>query len=78
MGASIADAADGSGNHILTLRGTDFVSGSMVQWNGTSLTTGYVSPWKLSTVITGTDYTSLPATATVRNPAGTSAGFLLR
>jgi hypothetical protein len=53
--ASILDAGDGSGNHILTLTGTDFVSASTVQWNATSLTTTYVSLWEISAVLTASD-----------------------
>ena len=51
-GSTIAVAADGSGNHVLTLTGTDFVAGSTVQWNGAGLTTNYVSPWQISATIT--------------------------
>jgi hypothetical protein len=76
-GGSIAVAAGSSGSHVLTLTGTDFVTGSTVEWSGTSLTTTYVSPWQISTVITASDYSSLPAKVTVKNPAGTSPGFEL-
>jgi Pro-kumamolisin, activation domain/MBG domain (YGX type)/Bacterial Ig-like domain (group 3) len=76
-GGSISDAADGVGNHVLSLTGTDFVAGSVVKWNGVSLTTSYVSPWQATAVVvTASD--SLPAVVTVVNPAGTSAGFTLR
>lgn len=76
--ASVLDAANGSGTYVVALTGTDFVSSSTVQWNGASLTTTYVSPRQVSAVITASDFTSLPATVTVVNPAGTSAGFELQ
>jgi hypothetical protein len=77
-GGSIAVAASGSGSHLLTLTGTDFVTGSTVDWNGASLKTTYVSPWQISAAITASDYRSLPAVVTVKNPAGNSPGFELR
>ena len=76
-GSSIAVAADGSGNHAMTLTGTDFGSASVVEWNGTSLATSYVSPWALEATVTATDFATRPATLTVNNPAGTSTGFEL-
>jgi uncharacterized protein (TIGR03437 family) len=76
-GASLAVVPDGSGNYVLTLTGTDFVSGSTVQWNGTSLTTNYVSPWQISATVTASELSARPATITVNNPAGTSASFTL-
>jgi uncharacterized repeat protein (TIGR03803 family) len=76
-GGSIAGAADGSGDYVLTLTGNDFVTSSTVEWNSASLTTTYVSPWQISAVITASDYGSLPAKVTVKNPAGTSPSFEL-
>jgi sugar lactone lactonase YvrE len=78
-GASVANAADGSGNHTLSLTGTGLVPGSTVLWNGVSLaTTVYVSPWEISAVVTSSDYGSLPAVVTVENPSGAlSAGVQL-
>jgi hypothetical protein len=75
---SISDTADGSGNHTLTLTGTDFVSGSTVNWNGAGLLTTYVSPWQIGATLPAADSGSA-ATVTVVNPApgGTSAGFVL-
>jgi hypothetical protein len=37
--SSIALTADGSGNHLLTLTGTDFIAAAIFRWNGASLTT---------------------------------------
>lgn len=73
-GGSVSLAADGSGNHLLTLSGTDFLLSSVVQWNGASLTTYYISPWEISALLPASDY-GTPGTATVMNPGGTSAGF---
>jgi hypothetical protein len=77
-GASISDAVDGSGNHLLTLMGTDFVSGSIVEWNGSELATTYVSPWQITATLPAPDFGSA-TTLTVVNPApgGTSTGFEL-
>jgi hypothetical protein len=76
-GGSIAVAAGSSGSHALALTGTDFVTSSTVEWNGASVTTTYASPWQISAVVTSSQYASLPAKVTVKNPAGTSAGFEL-
>jgi hypothetical protein len=76
--SALAVAADGGGNHVLTVTGTDLVSGSVVQWNGADLTTNYLSPWQVSATITASDYAALPAAITVNNPAGTSAVFELQ
>jgi hypothetical protein len=75
-GASISNATDGGGNHMLTLTGTDFVSGSTVDWNGAGLVTTYLSPWTITATLPAADFGSA-ATVTVVNPAGTSAGFEL-
>ena len=80
-GAVISAAADGSGNHVLSLTGSNFISSSSVNWTGLSLLTTYISPWELTATITAAQYTFLattPATVTVVNPAGTSAGFQLQ
>ena len=74
-GSTLGLAADGSGNYVLTVTGTDFLSGSVAQWNGAGLTTDYVSPWQVSATITALDYAALPAAITVNNPSGTSAMF---
>ena len=76
-GGAISTAADGSGNHALTLLGTNFVSNSNVVWNGASLMTTYVSPWQISAVVTASNFTIQPVTVKVENPAGVSAGLEL-
>lgn len=78
QGSSIFNAADGTGNHVLSLTGSDFVPASTVQWNGTNLATSYVSPWQATATITTSEYTARPAAVTVNNPAGLSPVFELR
>jgi hypothetical protein len=62
---------------MLALTGSNFVSGSIVKWNGSSLTTTYVSPWQIAAVVTASEYLSRPAGLTVTNPAGVSSVFTL-
>ena len=77
-GLSPASVAAGSSTFTLTVNGTGFVPGSVVQWNGSSRTTAYVSPTQLTASIIASDVASAgAATVTVWNPApggGTSAG----
>ncbi len=75
---TVVDAANGSGNYVVSLTGTDFVSGSAVQWNGTSLTASDVSPWQISEAITAAELAAQPAVIMVNNPSGTSTAFELR
>jgi hypothetical protein len=54
----------------LTVNGTGFVSGSTVNWNGSSRTTTYVSATQLTAAITAADIaTAGTASVTVANPA---------
>ncbi|PSH03830.1 MAG: hypothetical protein CXZ00_09595 [Acidobacteria bacterium] len=76
-GASIFSASDGSGNHVLAVRGTNFTAGSAVMWNGSARTSTYVRPEIISATITATDFLTRPASVTVGNQAGTSPGFQL-
>lgn len=57
-------AAPGGPAFTLIVTGTGFVSGSVVDWNGSARTTTFVSASKLTAAITATDIAS-PATATV-------------
>jgi hypothetical protein len=77
-GGSISVAAGGSGDYTLTLTGAGFVTGSVADWNGASVTTRYVSPWRVSAAITASQAAALPGTAKVVNPSGTSASFVLQ
>jgi hypothetical protein len=54
----------------LTVNGTNFVSGSVVKWNGANRTTTYVSPTELTATILASDIASTgTASITVYNPA---------
>lgn len=71
----------GSGEFTLTANGTNFISTSVVEWNGASLTTTYVSETKLTASVPATSI-AIPANAsvTVMTPApggGTSAPLSL-
>jgi IPT/TIG domain-containing protein len=61
--------APGSGNFTLEVNGTGFVSGATVNWNGTPLTTMFVSGSQLTAVVPVENVTA-PGTAsiTVANP----------
>src|SRR5205823_4443492 len=62
-------AAVGSAGFTLSLFGSNFVSGSAVQWNGSARATTYVSPSQLTTVISSNDLQSFGTNiVTVVNP----------
>src|SRR5882724_10150404 len=68
---SIANA--GSAAFSLTVNGTNFVSSSTVNWNGTARTTTFVSPTKMTAAITATDIAvagTVPVTVTTPAPGG--------
>ena len=62
----------------LTVNGSNFVNGSVVNWNGSSRNTTYISSTQLQAAITATDIAAASsASVTVFNPSpggGTSAG----
>jgi copper(I)-binding protein len=59
----------GSGNFTLTITGTNFVNGSVVRWNGSDRTTGFVSSTRLEAAIPASDVaTAGTANVTVFNP----------
>jgi len=74
--------APGAAGFTLTVNGTGFVSGSVVHWNGTALTTNFVSSSRLTASVPSTDVASAgSAWVTVTNPApggGTSLPAFLR
>ena len=74
---SPSSATAGTSGFTMTLTGSNFISGSVAKWNGTSLTTTYVSSSQLSAVIPSANIlTAGTATVTVFNPApggGTTA-----
>jgi hypothetical protein len=60
----------GSGGFTLTITGTNFVNGSVVRWNGSDRTTGFVSSTVLTATIPASDVaTAGTASVTVFNPA---------
>src|SRR5262249_14785196 len=63
-------AASGGAAFILTVNGTGFVSGAVVQWNGSARTTTFVNASQLIAAITSADISSAgTALITVVNPA---------
>lgn len=72
-----SSAVAGSGSFTLTVNGSNFISGSVVRWNGANRTTTFVSATQLTAFISSADISS-PGTAdvTVFTPApggGTSS-----
>jgi hypothetical protein len=54
----------------LTVNGSDFVNGSVVQWNGVGRTTSFVSANQLTATIPASDIAAIvPVNVTVFNPA---------
>src|SRR5262249_57415613 len=69
-GLSPGSASAGSPVFTLTVNGTNFISGSAVQWNGSSRNTSFVSSTQLQAAITSADIASQgSAQVTVLNPA---------
>jgi hypothetical protein len=67
---SPAAGAPGTAGFTLTVNGTGFVSGSNVNWNGSALTTTFVSDSKLTANVLASDIaTASTASVTVVNPA---------
>jgi hypothetical protein len=64
-----ASAVPGGASFTLTANGTGFVSGSVVNWNGTALATTFVSGSQLTATVPATDLaTASTASVTVINP----------
>src|SRR5262249_5197023 len=60
----------GSSGFTLRVNGSNFVNGSVVQWNGTALVTTFVSSHELTAVVNASNVaTSKTALVTVVNPA---------
>jgi subtilase family serine protease len=76
---SPSSATAGGAAFTLTVTGTNFVSTSTIQWNGTGLTTTYVSGTKLTASVAASNIaTAGKASVTVVNPTpggGTSNGL---
>jgi hypothetical protein len=74
-GLSPSSVIAGAATFALTVNGTGFVAGSVVQWNGTALSTTFVSATQLTASVPA-NLVSNPGSATVAvvNPSGTSSG----
>jgi hypothetical protein len=67
---SPTSATAGGAAFTLTVNGTNFVSGSAVQWNGSNRTTAYVGATQVTAAITAADIaTAGTASVTVVNPS---------
>ena len=74
-GLSPASAAPNGAAFTLTVNGTSFVSGATVDWNGTALTTNFVSATQLTASVPASLITSAGmATVTVVNPGAVTSG----
>jgi FG-GAP-like repeat len=73
-----AAVSPGSSNYTLTLAGADFVAGSTVYWNGTALSTTFVSTSQLTATVPSSSLAS-PGTATITvispAPGGGTSNF---
>jgi hypothetical protein len=70
---SPSSATNGGAQFTLTLTGTKFVSGAVVNWGSTPLTTAFVSATSLTATVPASDIASAgSATVTVVNPDGSS------
>ena len=67
----------GSAGFVLTLNGANFVNSSVVQWNGSSRNTAYVSATQLQASISSQDIAIAgTAAVSVTNPAGKSSNTI--
>ncbi|HEX8816534.1 MAG TPA: FG-GAP-like repeat-containing protein [Terriglobales bacterium] len=65
-----SSAAPGGQGFTLTVHGANFVSGSVVNWNGTSLLTSYIGPGELTATVNPSNIAAAgTAFVTVVNPA---------
>ena len=68
---SPSSAVAGGPGFSLTVNGSNFVSGSVVRWNGANRTTTFVSGFQLTAAITAADIAAAGnASVTVQNPGG--------
>jgi uncharacterized protein (TIGR03437 family) len=74
---SPSTAVSGAGGFTVTVNGSGFVSGSVVQWNGAALTTTFVSTTQLTAAVPAGDIASVGvAQVTVTNPGGGTSNAL--
>ena len=78
-GINPSSAIAGTSSFTLTVSGSNFISGSIIKWNGTALTTTFVSTSQLTAAVPAANIsTAGSATVTVFNPTpggGTSSGI---
>jgi hypothetical protein len=73
---SPTSSAAGSPAFTLTVNGSNFDATSVVQWNGVSRTTSFVSATRLTADISAADiFSPVAITITVNNPSGPNAGL---
>ncbi|HUI41778.1 MAG TPA: choice-of-anchor D domain-containing protein, partial [Terriglobia bacterium] len=69
--------APGSGDFTLTVNGDNFVAGSVVQWNGSALTTTFVGSKQLTATVPGSDVAAEgTATVEVVNPGSLASNTI--
>ena len=74
---SPSSAVAGGPAFTLTVNGSNFVSGSVVRWNGANRTTTFVSATQLTAAITAADIAAAgSASVTVQNPGGAVSNAL--
>ena len=74
---SPSSATPGGSAFTLAVKGTNFVTGSVVRWNGANRTTNYVSPTQLTAAITKADIAPVgKANVDVLNPDGYASNTL--
>ena len=74
FGLSPSAAAAGGPAFVLTVNGTNFVSGAAVQWNGTPLTTTFASASQLTAAVPASLIATVgTASVTVVNPGGATS-----
>jgi hypothetical protein len=74
---STSTIASGSGNQMLTVTGSAFVSGAVVLWNGSERTTTYVDSTHLQFAVAAADVaTSTTVTISVMNPGSPASNTL--
>jgi hypothetical protein len=67
---SPATVSHGTGNCRMSVRGSGFVPGSIVTWNGKRISASYVSPAQMTVYVTKAAIASTgTATIAVKNPA---------
>ena len=74
VSASPASTSAGSGNLILTITGSGFVPGAVVEWNGAERTTTFVNSSQLTAAIPASDVSQAgTATLVVNNPGSSDS-----